>query len=114
MPGFVDLIIYQGATFGYEVVLLDDVSNTAINIADYSFVGTMKKSFSSTANVSGILTISKTDSSNGKLNVGMSAANSKNTAPGRHYYDVFAYLNGTLVEKILEGEVEVQPAISNV
>ena len=107
MTGYADFYIDQGASFAYTITLTDDLSNTAINIATYSFSGMLRRSPYS-ANVAANLGVSLIDSANGRLNISLTTGQTANLE-GRYCYDFKSNVNN-IIDRVLQGNFYVDPA----
>lgn len=111
MAGYSELYIDQGSTFNNVINLIDDVTNSYINVSSYVFKSQMRRSYYS-ANASANITCSITDASNGEVTLSMTAANTANLKPGRYLYDVECTDGEGIKSRLLEGIVTVTPEIS--
>ena len=103
-----NLTIDQGSTFSTSIIVSDDVG-VARDLNSYSARGQLRRSYSSTSNVS--FTININDPDNGEFTVSLSADQTANLKYGRYVYDIEIY-NGGSVERILEGIVTVYPEVT--
>jgi hypothetical protein len=111
MAAYAELYIDQGSTFNNVINLIDDVTNSYVNVSSYVFKSQLRKSYYS-ANASANITCTITDVSNGEVTLSMTAANTANLKPGRYLYDVeFTDAQGNKA-RLLEGIVTVTPEIS--
>ena len=110
MADFVELNIEAGATFSLEITIKND-NGTSRNLVNHSITSQLRKSYySSTATD---FTISVLDSANGKISMGISAANTANLRAGRYVFD--AELNDTsnnTITRIFEGTATVLPNVT--
>lgn len=106
MADFVELQIEAGATFSTEITVRES-DGTSKNLANYSARSQLRKSYYSTTATDFTITI--TDSANGTISMGLSAAATANIRAGRYVYDVEIENNQGVVTRIFEGIVTVLP-----
>lgn len=106
MTTYVDFYMEQGATFNKTIVLTNDETNAAINIAGYTFLSQMRKSYES-ENASANLTCTITSNAGGILALSMVAANTSNLESMRYVYDVKATDTSNVVSRVIEGTITV-------
>lgn len=108
--GYADLFVDRGADFSYTLNLTDDVTNAPINIANYQFYCTLKRSYYS-QNTTANVTCTVGDAANGRFTISMDRQLTSNIDPGRYVFDVVS-LNNDVVEKIIEGVMHVSPTVT--
>ena len=111
MAAYVELYLDQGTTFNNVINLTDDVTNTPINVANYTVVSQLRRSYYS-ANASANITCTITNASNGELTLSMTAANTANLKPGRYVFDVKTVDELNTTSRVLEGIITVTPQVS--
>ena len=111
MSAYVELYIDQGTSFNNVINLTDDVTNTPINIAGYTAISQLRRSYYS-ANASANITCTITNASNGELTLSMTAANTANLKPGRYVFDVKTVDELNTTSRVLEGIITVTPQVS--
>lgn len=109
MADFVELQIESGATFSTEIIVRE-ADGTPKNLASYSARSQMRKSYYSTTAID--FSINITDSSNGKISMELTAANTSNIRAGRYVYDVEIENDQSVVTRIFEGIVTVVPNVT--
>lgn len=109
MADFVELQIEAGATFSTEITVREPDGDSK-NLANYSARSQFRKSYYSTTATD--FTINITDSANGIISMGLSAANTANIRSGRYVYDVEIEDNQGVVTRIFEGIVTVLPNVT--
>ena len=112
MVAYTELLIDQGATFNNIITLTDDVTNANMNLSAYTVASRLKKSYS-TSTISGNITCTVTDSSNGQITMGITAANTSNLSPGRYVFDVVITDGVGVKSRVLEGIAFVSPGVTN-
>jgi hypothetical protein len=103
----------QNATFNNVINLTDDVTNTPINVANYTVTSQLRRSYYST-NASANLICTVTNASNGEITLSLPAANTANLKPGRYLFDVKAVDNNNVTTRVLEGIITVTPSVTKV
>jgi antitoxin component of MazEF toxin-antitoxin module len=81
-----DITIQQGATFAKTITITDD-DDVAINIANDSFRGQVRKKHSST-DTEANFTMTITDGLNGVVQWSLSATDTASMGNGKFYYDL--------------------------
>lgn len=109
MASYVELFIDQGTTFNNIINLTDDTTNTPINIYGYSVSSQIRRSYYS-ANITGNIVCTITNTSNGEITMSMTAANTSNIKPGRYVFDVKTTDTSNTVSRVLEGIITVTPS----
>lgn len=109
--GYVELFIDQGATFNDIIYLTDDTTNANLNIAGYSAVSQIRKSYYQ-QNASANIVCAITDAQNGEISLFVSKANTANLKPGRYVFDVMLTNPSNITTRILEGIVTVTPGVT--
>lgn len=107
---YAELTIDQGATFESSIDLTND-DGTSINLAGYSFLSQIRKSYYS-SNITANITVSVVDAANGNVKLSITSANTANIAPGRYLYDVKMTSGTNVTTRILEGIVTVTPQVT--
>lgn len=111
MSAFVELYIDSGATFTNVINLTDDITNTPINVANYTVTSQLRRSYYS-ANASANLICTITNAANGEITLSLPAANTANLKPGRYVFDVKTVDNANTVSRVLEGVITVTAAVT--
>jgi hypothetical protein len=110
MAQFVELDLDQGTDFNTDLGLSND-DGTSINVTNYTFSSTMRKSFYS-ANPTANLTVTIADAANGTVILSMNAATSANIRPGRYLFDVKQVDAQNTVSRVMEGIITVNPQVT--
>jgi hypothetical protein len=110
-PGYLDLFVYQGASYN-TAVTLTDVNNSPINLANFTINSTIKKSYI-TPNVAANFTTTTTNISGGVVELSLSRQTTANLIPHRYVYDVLLLntINDSAT-RILEGTIYLCPGTS--
>lgn len=107
-----ELFLDQGSNFDTSITL-DDVYGSPFDLTGYTAKGQVKKSYYSNT-VTGEFTITINSPLSGVILLGMSANTTANIAPGRYVYDVIIKSNNSsVITRVLEGIVNVNPHVSS-
>jgi hypothetical protein len=107
MATYSDIFIDQGSTYASTIDVLDP-NGYAFNLTGYSARGQIRKTYSSTNAINFATNIN--DPETGKVNISLTAIQTRVMKAGRYVYDVEVYNNGGHVIRISEGQVEISPA----
>jgi hypothetical protein len=110
MAQFVELDLDQGTDFSYDLDLTTD-DGSPINVANYSFTSSIRKSYYST-NDTASFTITVVNTANGNLKFSMTSSTTANIKAGRYLFDVKQVDSGNTTSRILEGVIRVNPQIT--
>lgn len=103
----IEIYLDKGANLTYTYVMSNTVTNTAINVANYTFTGNVSNSFFA-ANVVTPLTITKSDNANGTIIIGLAGSVSANLYPKNYVFSVAAVNNATNIKTFpLKGTIVV-------
>lgn len=111
MSAYVELYIDQGTSFNNVINLTDDVTNSPINVYNYTVTSQLRRSYYST-NASANIICTITNASNGEITLSMTAANTANLKPGRYVFDVKTLDDDNVTSRVLEGVITVTPAVT--
>jgi len=108
-----NLIIKTGTTFEQVFTLEDGVSNSPINLTNYGIDAQMRKHRGAKGPL-GITTFTSSiyDAVGGKIQIGLSTAQTSALKPGRHVYDVITTDTNGVMECVVEGMVIVSQAVT--
>jgi hypothetical protein len=110
MANQVELFCDQGTDFSYTIDLSND-DGTALNVANYTFSSSIRKSYYSSG-VTANLTVSITDAANGNVRLSMNSATTANIKAGRYLYDVKMQDATNTISRVIEGIITVYPQIT--
>jgi len=111
LAAYSELQLEQFATFS-TTINVEDSQGDAINLFGYSAASQIRKSYySSSANN---FTATVTGIANGEITLSMTAANTANLTPGRYLYDLVITSPSAVKTRVVEGIVNVLPAITQV
>lgn len=106
---YAEITLDQGTTFSSDLTLAND-DGSAMNVANAVFTCQIRKSYFS-SNITANITITKANSANGDIVLGIDAANTANIKAGRYLFDLKMLQSGT-TNRILEGIVTVTPQVT--
>jgi hypothetical protein len=111
-PGKLNLVMYQGATWNYELVWT--IGGTAINLTDYQARMQVRPSYDSPKVV---LSLDDTDGitlggTAGNIYLEYSATNTAGVARGQYVYDLELESDTGEVTRLVEGLFEVSPEVT--
>ena len=100
-----DLIIDQGTTFS-STINISQSDGTLFQLNDYSARGKIKKAFSSSTSVDFTCVVNENSPSQDTVTISLNS--------GRYVYDVEVFTSDSpaIVTRIVEGQVEVTPSVS--
>jgi len=112
MAIYSNLTVDQGSNF-LAYIDVTDSSGNALDLNGYTVAGQIRKTYSSLNAVSFSATVS--NASGGTISLGLSNAVTNTMKPGRYVYDieVLKTSSGTRT-RVLEGQVEVTPGVTQV
>jgi hypothetical protein len=105
-----NLVINAGVDFEQVFTLEDGANNAPINLTDYGLSAQMRKH----ATATGVTTFTTSfyDAPNGKIQIGLSTAQTASLKPGRYVYDVVITNTNNKMERVVEGMVLVSPGVT--
>ena len=110
MAAYTELTIDQGATFSSTVDLTNSDA-TAMNVAGYTFVSQIRKSFYST-NPTANIAVTIDDAANGRVRLSANADTTANIKAGRYVYDLKMTTDENITIRVIEGIVTITPQVS--
>lgn len=110
MAQFVELELDQGTDFNYDLDLTDD-DGVAINVTNFVFSSTIRKSYYST-NPTANLTVTILNAANGNVFFSLNAATTSNIKAGRYLFDVKQIDNVNATTRLVEGIITVNPQVT--
>lgn len=108
MTKYTDIYINQGDTYSSVIYYANTVTNVGMNLSGYTVQSQLRKRHAS-ANASGNLTCTISNSSNGEITLSMTAANTANLDSERYVYDVKITSGANVVTRVVEGIAFVTP-----
>lgn len=110
MAQFIELDLDQGTDFNMDLDLTND-NGVAINVTNYTFTSSIRKSFYS-LNPTANLTVTIQSGPNGNITLSMNSAVSANVKPGRYLFDVKQKDAQNTTSRVLEGIITVNPQVT--
>jgi hypothetical protein len=107
MATYSNIYIDQGSTYS-SVIDVKDANGLPFNLTGYSSRGQIRKSYSSNTAISFTTNINLP--LQGKVQVLLTATQTRGMKPGRYVYDIEVFNNSGHVIRISEGQVEISPA----
>lgn len=107
MATYSDIFIDQGSTYASTIDVLDP-NGLPFDLSGYSARGQIRKTYASANAID--FTTNINDPESGKVNISLSATQTRVMKSGRYVYDVEIYNSGGNVIRIREGQVEISPA----
>lgn len=117
MATYTNLTIDQGETFSFTIDLDIVTSGSDADITGFTAAGSVRKTYASTTrsaafSIVGGFTGSSTFGTNDKTIVAsLTSTQTSDLKPGRYVYDI-ELRNGTIVTRVLEGQIEVTPRVT--
>lgn len=110
MAQFIELNLDQGTDFEFDLDLME-ADGTAINVTNYTFSSSVRKSYysyTSTANMS----VTIVDAANGNVLLSMNSATTSNIKAGRYLFDVKQINDANVTTRLVEGIITVLPQVT--
>jgi|TARA_A200000159_G_C7186169_1_gene281747 hypothetical protein len=111
MAIYSNLTVDQGSTFLAYVDITDSEGNP-LDLTGYSVVGQIRKTYSSLTAVD--FTASINSAVNGTISLGLTDTTTNGMKAGRYVYDVEISTAAGSKTRVLEGQVEVTPGVTQV
>lgn len=111
MTAYVELYIDQGTTFNTLISLSDDITNSSLNIAGYTFVSQIRRSYYS-ANITANIVCAIANVNAGEITLSMDAGTTANIKAGRYVFDIKSTDAANTVTRVLEGIITVVPSVT--
>jgi len=108
MAVYANLTVDQGATFSANIDVTDN-DGDALDLNGYTVSGQIRKTYSSLNAID--FTASVVNPSAGTIQIGLSSVQTGAMKAGRYVYDVEVN-NGGTITRVLEGQVEVTPGVT--
>jgi hypothetical protein len=109
LAAFSEITIEQGATFSTTVDVAD-IYNNPVNLAGYTALSQMRKSYYS--NTAYTINAIVTGTSNGEITLSITSSNTTLLSPGRYVYDVIINDGANTITRVVEGIATVLPAVT--
>ena len=109
MAARADIIIDQGTTFSTVVTVTDD-DGSVVNLTGYTANAMIRKHHTSSS-AAKTFTITN-GGTNGQLTLSLPASNTAAITEGRYVYDVKVTSGSSVVSRVVEGLVTVNPSVT--
>lgn len=106
-----NLTIDQGSTFSVDIDVTD-ADGDALNLTDYTVKGQMRKTYTSSTATTFVSEI--TNATGGVVTISLTATATNALKAGRYVYDVEITSPTSVVTRIVEGQVEVTPGVTQI
>jgi len=106
-----NLTIDQGSTFSVDIDVTDS-DGDALDLTDFTVQGQMRKTYTSSTATTFVSEI--TNATGGVVTISLTAATTNALKAGRYVYDVEITSPASVVTRIVEGQVEVTPGVTQV
>ena len=111
MAIYADITIDQGSDF-ISTVSIVNAEGSPVDISGYSFRGQIRKSYSSTTKVD--FNIVSGNPTSGDIILSLTAETTKLMKDGRYVYDVELIASSGSVNRVIEGQVYINPGVTRV
>jgi len=106
-----NLSVDQGADYSAEIQVEDAAGNVA-NLADYTVAGQIRKSYASSTATNFTSTI--TNAGQGIITVKLSNTTTAGMKAGRYLYDVEVTDDGGVKTRVVEGQITINPGVTQI
>lgn len=106
-----NLTIDQGSTFSVDIDVTD-ADGDALNLTNYTVKGQMRKTYTSSTATTFVSEI--TNATAGVVTISLTATTTNGLKAGRYVYDVEITSPNSVVTRIVEGQVEVTPGVTQI
>jgi len=110
MAVYSNIVIDQGADYSASIDVTDSDGDT-IDLSGYTAAGQIRKTYSSSTAVNFTVSIASPATA-GTLNIGLSNTQTNAMKAGRYVYDVEITNSGGVKTRVLEGQVEITPGVT--
>jgi hypothetical protein len=111
MAVYSNITIDQGTDFSSSIDVTD-ADGDAVNLTGYTVKGQIRKTYTSSTAVD--LTCAVSNATAGIVSIALAAAQSNAMKPGRFVYDVEITASGGSKTRVLEGQVEITPGVTQI
>lgn len=109
MAVFANISVDQGSSFT-SIIVVEGVEGLIVNLEDYTVRGQIRKTYASLTAVNFTASIISEDS--GEIEISLTAAQTRAMKPGRYVYDVEVIDETNIVTRVVEGQIEINPAVT--
>ena len=111
MAVYSNLTVDQGTDFTMSVDVTD-TDGDALNLTGFTVAGQVRRSYFSTTAVN--FTCAVSNATSGIITVSLSGTQSDAMKAGRYVYDVEITNSGGTTTRVLEGQLEIMPAVTKI
>ena len=104
-----NLTVDQGSTFSASIDITDTEDNVLV-LTGYTVAGQIRKTYDSSTAVN--FTASVSNASTGEVTISLTPAQTNALVSGRYVYDVEITSAGGTVTRVIEGQLEVTPGVT--
>ena len=104
-----NLTVDQGSTFSASIDITDTENNVLV-LTGYTVAGQIRKTYDSSTAVS--FTASVSNASTGEVTISLTPVQTNALVAGRYVYDVEITSAGGTVTRVIEGQLEVTPGVT--
>ena len=104
-----NLTVDQGSTFSASVDITDTEDNILV-LTGYTVAGQLRKTYDSSTAVSFAASVS--NATTGEVTISLTATQTNALIAGRYVYDVEITSAGGTVTRVIEGQIEVTPGVT--
>jgi hypothetical protein len=109
MAVFANISVDQGSSFT-SIIVVEGVEGLIVNLENYTVRGQIRKTYASLTAVDFTASIISEDS--GEIEISLTAAQTRAMKPGRYVYDVEIIDDANIVTRVVEGQIEINPAVT--
>lgn len=110
MAVYSNIVIDQGADYSASIDVTDSDGDN-IDLSGYTAAGQIRKTYSSSTAVDFTVSVASPASA-GVLNISLSNTQTNAMKAGRYVYDVEITNSGGVKTRVLEGQVEITPGVT--
>tara|TARA_B100000927_G_C16457462_1_gene466441 strand:+ start:451 stop:786 length:336 start_codon:yes stop_codon:yes gene_type:complete len=110
MAVYSNLTIDQGTDFSFAVDVTDTDGN-ALNLTGFTAAGQIRKSYSSSTKVDFVCSV-RSPATAGILDISLTNTQTNAMKAGRYVYDVEITSGAGLKDRVIEGQLEVMPGVT--
>lgn len=111
MAVYSNITIDQGTDFS-SAIDVTDADGDVVNLTGYTVKGQIRKAYTSSTAVD--LTCAVSNAAAGIISIALTAAQSNAMKYGRYVYDVEMTSSGGAKTRVLEGQVEITPGVTQI
>ena len=111
MAVYANLTVDQGPDFSSAIDVTDS-DGDPVSLVGYTVAGQIRKHYNSSTKVDFVATVSNATA--GIVSLSLSAATTNAMKAGRYVYDVEITNSGGTKTRVLEGQLEIMPAVTKI